>query len=294
MRLLPSPSLISFEFCSRFYHSLAEQQIRATTEHGVYCDNCGGNIGGARISCLICQMKDTFNTVDFCSTPGCIDNRVSREDMVKAHLPHHDLIKVRRVLHTRFFGKCYRDAKEALKQARTFFKSPASATAVAEQDSESEVDTEDEEGHAPFSAKSLSIKRLSKIPTLAISIPQGGQSRGPGSGYPMSAVSVARSQVPVTTGPCAEASFICWDCDAKGEVSFGNHDFHTHDLVRVQELVEEKDLSVEERLAELEERFSKHEKTMDDRLGQIAATVDGRMAKVEALLEQLLKKIGPV
>jgi uncharacterized coiled-coil protein SlyX len=249
-------------------------------------------------------MKDTFNTVDFCSTPGCISNRVMREDMQKPHLPHHDLMKVRRVVHTRQFGKTYRDAKEALKQARIVFKSASAATAVPQPDSES--DTEDEDGHAP-----LSSKRLSRVPTLAISIPQG-PSKGLGSGYPMSAVSATRSQVPdpISSGPpccgcnkpvsqpcwycvqCAGASFICWECDEKGEISFGTHDFHTHDLVRVQELVEEKDLSVEERLTELEERFSKHEKNMDDRLGRVESTVDARIAKVEQLLEQLLNKLG--
>lgn len=78
----------------------------------------------------------------------------------------------------------------------------------------------------------------------------------------------------------------------KGEISFGTHDYHTHDLVRVAEVVEEKDLSVEERLGELEERFMKHEKTMDERLGRLETTVDGRLVKVERLLEQLLLKLG--
>ncbi|KAJ7031624.1 hypothetical protein C8F04DRAFT_1110026 [Mycena alexandri] len=286
---------------SRFIYSLAQNQIRATTDHSASCDNCEGNIGGARITCLVCQVKDTFNTVDFCSTPGCIDNRCKRDDMPKPHLPHHDLMKVQRVVHTRQFGETYRNAKAALKQARTFFKSPQAGV----EDAESEADTDDETGHAP------SAKRLSRIPTLAVSIPH----RRPTSVLlPMSAVSVAQSQVPdpVPSGPacrvctkpvsqpcwycvqCAEESFICWDCDLKGAevVKFGDHDFHTHDLVRVQELEEERDLSVEERLGELEERFTKHEKAMDERMGRMQAAVDGRMEKVEKLLEQLLLKLG--
>ncbi|KAJ7757035.1 hypothetical protein B0H16DRAFT_1721499 [Mycena metata] len=287
---------------SRFIYSLAQNEIRATTEHGANCDNCEGNIGGARITCLVCQMKDTFNTVDFCSTPGCIDNRVLRDDMPKPHLPHHDLMKVQRVVHTRQFGETYRNAKEALKQARTFFKS-SQAGAAGPEDSGSEADTEDETGHAPPSAK-----RLSRIPTLAVSIP----SRRPTSVLlPLSAVSAAPSEV-LSSGPacrvctkpavqpcwycvqCGEESFICWDCDLKGaEVAkFGEHDFYTHDLVRVQELVEEHDLSVEERLGGLEDRFTKHEKAMDERLGRMEATVNGRMDKVEKLLEQLLLKLG--
>jgi hypothetical protein len=81
---------------------------------------------------------------------------------------------------------------------------------------------------------------------------------------------------------CAGASFICWECDERGEISFGTHDFHTHDLVRVQEFVEEKDLSVEEQLTELEKNI----------LERVEATVDARIAKVEQLLEQLLNKLG--
>ncbi|KAF8178111.1 hypothetical protein K438DRAFT_1938825 [Mycena galopus ATCC 62051] len=304
---------------SRFYHSLAEQQIRATVQHGAVCDSCRGRIGGTRISCLVCQMKDTFNTVDFCSTPGCIANRVMRDDMQKAHLPHHDLLKVRRVVHTRQFGKTYRDAKEALQKARTFFKSPSGVT---KQGSESEADTEDEEGHAPSPPKRLSIKRLSRMPSFSISIPTPNP-------RPESRISMARlplEQLAVASGPpcrvckqpvsqpcwycvqCADASFICWECDVKSEVlfaqhdfhtreygvkgevsfDFGQHDFYTHDLVRVQELIEEKNLSVEERLGGIEDRFSKHEKAMDSRLGG----VDSRLGRMEVLLEQVLTKIG--
>ncbi|KAJ6481736.1 hypothetical protein C8R45DRAFT_1002875 [Mycena sanguinolenta] len=277
---------------SRFYHSLAEQRIRATTQHfEITCDNCDGNIGGARITCLICQMKDTINSVDFCSTQGCIDNRVVRDDLQKAHLPHHDLLKVRRVVHTRQFGKIYRDAKEAIKQARTFFK-----PAAAEADSDSEVDSEDEGGHATLAAaKRISTmsgftKRLSTMPAVPN---QGAQTTAPPTQKAPEPVVVygppcCACKKPVTQPcwycvQCGEATFICWECDAKGEVSFGQHDYNAHDLVRVQELIEEKDLSVEERLGELEERFSKHEKAMDARLG-----------RMEALLEQVLKKIGTV
>ncbi|KAJ7115464.1 hypothetical protein C8R44DRAFT_880758 [Mycena epipterygia] len=287
---------------NRFYHTLAEQRIRAMTDHGVYCDSCRSSIGGARITCLVCQMKGTWNTVDFCELPDCITSRVNRDDMQKPHLSHHDLMKVRRVVHIREFGKIYRNAKEALQHARTFFKSSADGAAAVKQanDSESEVDTEDEEGHAPMSAK-----RLSRIPTLAVSIPQTlVVSRGPASGYPMSAVSPSmRLPDSVVSGPrccgcskpvtqpcwycvqCAGASFICWECDAKGEVQFGEHNFLSHDLVRVQELVIEKDLSIEERLAELEE-------TMNARFGRLEAAVEGRMVTMEKLLEQLLTKIS--
>jgi uncharacterized coiled-coil protein SlyX len=77
----------------------------------------------------------------------------------------------------------------------------------------------------------------------------------------------------------------------KGNVSFGDHDVHTHDLVRVQELVEEQDLSMEERFIELDSKFSKHEQAMDERLARLETAVDGRMEKMEKLLEQVLGRL---
>jgi hypothetical protein len=73
---------------------------------------------------------------------------------------------------------------------------------------------------------------------------------------------------------CAGSTFICWECDAKSEeraVAFpSGHDFHTHDLVRVQELVEDQDFSVEERLGELEERFGRMEQLLEQLLSRLA------------------------
>ncbi|KAF8178104.1 hypothetical protein K438DRAFT_1978069 [Mycena galopus ATCC 62051] len=316
---------------SRFYHSLAELQIRLTTEHNDHCDACGTFISGARISCLVCQIKDSLNTVDFCSTPGCIANRVMRKGLQKAHTPHHDLLKLRRVVHTRQLGKTYRDAREALQKARTFFKLPSSAMVdKMEEVSASELNAADAPGHAPASAQPSSI-----LP-LAMSIPWP---RSPDSGLgrsPSSAVFPALShseQVPepgASGGPpccvckqpvsqpcwycvqCADASFVCWECDAKSEVlfaqhdfhtreygvkgevsfNFGQHDFHSHDLVRVQELVEEKELTVEERLGDLEARFSKHENAMDSRLSRMDSylgQIDVQLGQMDSRLDQLLE-----
>ncbi|KAJ7777866.1 hypothetical protein DFH07DRAFT_796416 [Mycena maculata] len=290
----------------RFYHSLAERQIRGTTEHNVYCDNCRAYVGGARITCLVCQMVSSWNTVDFCDSPRCIDSRVSRDDMQKPHQPHHDLMKVRRVLHKRLVGKTFRDAKKALKHARTLIAGGEDSDLDLDSGSksESESDTEDEEGHPPLSAVSMS-KRMSRVPVLTVTIPQEGTSR------PKSTILTPTSSKPppVPSGPacsncskqvsmpcwycvqCAGSTFICWECDMKAEISFGTHDFHTHDLVRVTKPVEEKDLTVEERLTEIEGRFIKHEKIMDERLNRLEAAVGGRMVKVENLLEQLLIKL---
>src|SRR5882724_13288253 len=90
--------------------------------HSACCDNCGGFIGGARIICLFCQAKDTWNTVDLCEAPGCVAARIEREDLTRPHLPTHDLMKVRRVVHTREFGKADRAARQGLVKARAIFK----------------------------------------------------------------------------------------------------------------------------------------------------------------------------
>ncbi|KAJ7913942.1 hypothetical protein B0H13DRAFT_1612003 [Mycena leptocephala] len=240
----------------RFYHSLGERKIRATTDHNVDCSNCKGNIGGARLSCLVCQMKDRFKTVDFCSTPSCVSNRVMWEDMEKPHLPHHDLVKLRRVVHTCQFGKTFREAREALKNARAFFMSSSDGM----------------ERNLESTALVPHMQDVSSGPLCIV-------------------CKKPVSQPCWYCVQCGDQSFICWKCDAKDDLKFGKHakddlklrkhDPHSHDLVRVQELVEDKKLSIEERLVGLEERFSKHEKNMEDRLGRI-----------EALLEQHLNKSG--
>jgi len=204
----------------------------------------------------------------------------------------------------------------------TFFKPTQPGASADESDSESGdeggsgsgSDTEDEGGHTPVVVQA---KRVSHLPTLAVSIPNASRRVGTPdpshrlSVFPASAVSAASHAV--FSGPlccackkpvsqpcwycvqCAGSTFICWECDAKDDataVAFGEHDFHTHDLVRVRELVEEQDFSMEERLAELEERFSKHEKNMEERLVRMEGVVDGRMNRVEQLLEQLLSRLG--
>ncbi|KAJ7122277.1 hypothetical protein C8R44DRAFT_735978 [Mycena epipterygia] len=333
---------------SRFYHFLAEQRIRTITDHG-RCAHHLPRVPDERDLEHACELSDLVRArtstykhkqakcgkrdeVDFCELPGCITSRVSRDDMQKPHLPHHDLMKVRRVVHIREFGKIFRNAKEALKGARELFKSSADrATAVKPaDDSQSELGT-DEERHAPMSAN-----RLSRIPALAVSIPKTlAESSSPASGHPMSAVSPLK-QLPdsVASGPrcrgcskpvsqpcwycvqCVEPSFICWECDAKGK-EFKDHNILSHDLVRVQELVVEKDLiSIEERLTELDVRFGQLEAAVDGRMvtindqfgrlegrtvleetmnaqfGRLEAVVEGRMVAMEKLLEQLLTRIS--
>ena len=67
---------------------------------------------------MVCQTKDTFNSVDLCDEPSCMAARVERDDLKRPHLPTHDLAKVRRVVHTGQVGQLERMAKTALERAR--------------------------------------------------------------------------------------------------------------------------------------------------------------------------------
>ncbi|KAF7294308.1 hypothetical protein HMN09_01159800 [Mycena chlorophos] len=109
---------------SRFFHSIAEREIRHTTDHDVFCDACKGHIGGTRVTCLTCRLEGTFDTVDFCNTLACTSAKVIPTGLTKPHLPGHDVLKVRRVVHIRNFGRTYRDAQAAYKRSREFFPDP--------------------------------------------------------------------------------------------------------------------------------------------------------------------------
>ncbi|KAF8516802.1 hypothetical protein JB92DRAFT_2909317 [Gautieria morchelliformis] len=96
---------------SNFYHSLALHRIRITPGHGRGCDGCGGNIGGSCIQCM-------WNSVDLCDAPECVAAEVVRHDLKRPHLPTHDFIKVRRVVHLGQVGQLEQMAKSALERAR--------------------------------------------------------------------------------------------------------------------------------------------------------------------------------
>jgi hypothetical protein len=68
-----------------------------------------------------CQRTNT--SVDFCEDPDCAASTIGPEqveDLVKPHLPTHEVFKVYAVLHGRYYAMTERRAKQALQNARTF------------------------------------------------------------------------------------------------------------------------------------------------------------------------------
>lgn len=71
--------------------------------------------------CLNCEARE-HHTLDICDSPQCLSEPVvHREDLIKPHLQGHDLVKVRRRIFIRQFGRMERAAKDALKLARVSF-----------------------------------------------------------------------------------------------------------------------------------------------------------------------------
>ena len=84
------------------------------------CDSCRGRIGGPRLFCLDCDIKnsESYNTLDLCSAPQCVDASVTREDLEKAHEPNHRLVKVRTSVLTRSHGRVHTAACDAFGRVR--------------------------------------------------------------------------------------------------------------------------------------------------------------------------------
>ncbi|KAF7297297.1 hypothetical protein MIND_00962900 [Mycena indigotica] len=240
---------------SRFYHSIAEAKIRVTTGHDVRCDCCTGVIGGSRITCLTCRLEDTFDTVDFCDTSDCMSAQVVPSGMTRTHLPTHDILKLRRVVHIRQFGKTYREAKQALTKARQLFPSP-------DQDEDADL-------------RHTGVTSPPRCASCGLHV----------------------AQPCWFCVQCEEPSFICISCEAdpKRKLSFGYHNSYSHDLVRCQPLIEEVEITLEDRLADLEKRFIQHEANMELRLTNLEGkmenrlvNVDQRLVQVEKLLERII------
>ncbi|KAJ7188394.1 hypothetical protein C8R46DRAFT_19344 [Mycena filopes] len=268
---------------SRFYHSIAENQIRVTTGHDVRCDCCTGSIGGARITCLTCRLEDTFDTVDFCDTHNCTSVKVVPTGMsvccVVMALGVSDTYLV--------LAAAFADARSSQATTR------GAHTAIWAHISGGETCSCESEAAVPGPVQG-DIDVLSEYHSSEY------HSEYHSTTTP-TAPKCAACHVPVTQPcffcvQCEEPSFICVSCDSdpKKKIAFGYHDVYSHDLVRVQEFVEELEVTLEDRLSDLEKRFIQHEANMDQRLGSLEAKVDDRLLKVDDRLvkvEKLLERV---
>ena len=94
----------------------------------IICDACTNSIFGARMVCLECGQRFTF---DFCDKPACIATVMSRDDVTSPHLPTHDFVKIRTgILHYREIGKVLRMAKAGLERANDLLNRAAGAEAM--------------------------------------------------------------------------------------------------------------------------------------------------------------------
>jgi hypothetical protein len=147
--------------------------------------------------------------MNFCSTLGCISNRVVWGEIERPHLQHNDPVKLQNLedtnSHRGQFGKTFREAREVLKNARAFFKSSSDGT-----------------------------ERWSRM----------CKNRQDVFNSPLCSACKKLASQPCWCSSCK--SFIWWECDAKSKddpsLKFEKHDTNSW----VQELVEEKDLSIDE------------------------------------------------
>ncbi|KAI0767749.1 hypothetical protein C8Q74DRAFT_1318273 [Fomes fomentarius] len=84
---------------------------------GVMCDHCGDEIRGARVVCMECGTRSTF---DFCDNPECVGAVVgTRDDITSPHLPTHPMFKARTECHDfHDMGKILRTAESGLARAK--------------------------------------------------------------------------------------------------------------------------------------------------------------------------------
>ena len=90
-------------------------------------------------------MHEKFDTIDFCEDPHCLSQRIVRPHLVQPHIPAHDLVKLRRVVHIRDFGKTYRNAKDALERARGLLEGIVQYRPAPVDDDDDDDDGEDDQ-----------------------------------------------------------------------------------------------------------------------------------------------------
>ena len=83
-----------------------------------------------------------WNTINLCDAPDCVVTRVEWEDLLWLHLPTHDIMKVRCVVHMWEFKTTAQEARKALVMARAVF----AGKDLVEDSSDGESDDHNESG----------------------------------------------------------------------------------------------------------------------------------------------------
>jgi len=243
----------------RCYNSHVRARMNLRTYHGSYsCDVCNCLIAGTRIICLDCTSKQPFKVVNLCEETSCLNVSLSREDLLRPHNAVHDLLKLRYPLFTREQGKRERLAKQALARSRDIMV-----------DYESSLKEDDMTDPGDES--------MASVPSCIV------------------------CQETVTQPcwfctHCEDDIFICMSCDRKNEVAFadyhGHHDYYTHDLVRCQKEAEDDESPVEERLENLEEKFTTKFTAQEAAIKALQDALYERVGRVEEMIQLMLNNKG--
>ena len=112
------------------------------------CDSCDGTIGGPRLFCLDCAIKNKnlFNTVDFCGAAECVGARISeRKNLEEPHEPNHRLVKVRTTVLLRSEGRVHTAACDAFERVEETCKRVAESTS----DPDEETGADEQKSSSP-------------------------------------------------------------------------------------------------------------------------------------------------
>jgi hypothetical protein len=90
----------------------------------------------------VCQAKNTWDTVDLCDEPDFVCATIERDNLPQPHPPTHDVIKVRRVVHIRQFGRLDREAKGALERVRALLSTDGRNTPDIEEECDSDYSSQ--------------------------------------------------------------------------------------------------------------------------------------------------------
>ncbi|KAI0752480.1 hypothetical protein C8Q80DRAFT_1146274 [Daedaleopsis nitida] len=246
---------------TRMFYVMQDYRQRPKPVHfGIVCDHCENHIYGARVVCMQCGSRFTF---DFCDKPECVGSTVpTRDDIEGPHLPTHDFVKIRTdILHDREIGKILRQADVGMARAKTLLERASRAENGAEEPNSSERTKPVRRDSSEMSAANSD----DDVPVLTCV---------------SCSTSIARPCWYCIDCPDDANVFVCCQCDDQhGGVSAGDTHKAMHSLIRCSMLTnddkseeDEKD-STEKRVVALESQMS---------------ALSIQMNRIEKLLETLV------